>query len=113
MLTDPNEQPAPRPVSMLAIIAVFVLLSAFGLIAERLYFPTVGVAPQNDIPEHLSKDLAWKATPESRKKAMLELRQKQADQGAAYGWVDQKSGVVQLPIARAMELVVQENGGSK
>jgi hypothetical protein len=113
MLTDPNEQPAPRPVSMLAIIAIFVLLSAFGLIAERLYFPGVSPAPQNEVPDNLSKDLAWKATPALRKATMIDLKKKQADQGAAYGWVDQKNGVVQLPIARAVELVIQENGGSK
>jgi hypothetical protein len=113
MLTDPNEQPAPRPVSMLAIFAIFVLLSAFGLIAERLYFPTVGVAPQNDVPDHLSKDMEWKATPASRKAYMLDLKKNQAEQGAKYAWVDQKKGVVQLPIERAMQLVIQENGGSK
>jgi hypothetical protein len=113
MKTDLSEQPAPRPVSLVAVLAIFVLLSAFGIVAERVYFPGVGAAPQNEVPEHLSKDLAWKATPESRKDAMLELRKKQADQGNAYGWVDEKTGIVQLPIARAMELIVQENGGSK
>jgi hypothetical protein len=113
MLTDPNEQPAPRPVSTLAIVAIFVLLSAFGLIAERLYFPNVSAAPQNEVPDNLSKDLAWKATPASRKAYMVDLKKKQADQGEAYAWVDQKNGVVQLPIARAMELVIKDNGGSK
>jgi hypothetical protein len=113
MLTDTNEQPAPRPVSMVAIVAIFVLLSAFGLIAERLYLPGMPAAPQNEVPEHLSKDMAWRATPSSRKAYMVDLKKKQADQGAAYGWVDQKNGVVQLPVSRAMELIVQENGGSK
>jgi hypothetical protein len=44
---------------------------------------------------------------------MLGLRQQQAEQGSTYGWVDEKAGVVRLPISRAMELVVQENGGAK
>jgi len=113
MKTDPSAQPAPRPVSFLAVIAVFVLLSAFGLLAERVYLRGIGAAPQNEVPDNLSKDLAWKATPKTRRDYMLDLRQKQADQGAAYGWVDQKTGVVQLPIARAMQLVVQEHGGAK
>lgn len=113
MKTDPSAQPAPRPVSLLAVIAVFVLLSAFGVLAKRVYLPGISAAPQNEVPDNLSKDLAWKATPESRKAAMLELRKKQAEQGAAYGWVDKKAGIVQLPIARAMELIVQEHGGAK
>lgn len=113
MKTDPSELPAPRPVSLLAVIAVFVLLSAFGLIAERVYFPRMSAAPQNEVPDNLSKDLAWKATPATRRAYMLDLRKKQAEQGASYGWVDQKAKIVQLPIARAMELIVQEHGGAK
>jgi hypothetical protein len=105
--------PAARPVSLVAVVAIFVLLSVFGLAAMRLYLPGRPPAPQNDVPDHLTKDLQWKATPESRKQALLDLRKKQSDQAAAYGWVDQKTGVVQLPIERAMELVVQAHGGAK
>jgi hypothetical protein len=57
--------------------------------------------------------MAWKATPETRRAYLADLRKKQSEQASAYGWVDQKAGVVQLPISRAMELVVQEHGGSK
>ena len=31
----------------------------------------------------------------------------------SYGWLDQKAGVVRLPIERAMELVAAEHGGAK
>lgn len=113
MKTDPSAPATPRPVSLMAIIAVFVLLSAFGLLAERLYFPGISPAPQNETPEHLSKDMAWKANPASRKAFMLDLKRKQAEQADSYGWVDQKNGIVQLPVERAMELIVQENGGAK
>jgi hypothetical protein len=105
--------PAARPVSLVAVVAIFVLLSVFGLVAMRLYLPDRPAAPQNEVPDHLTKDLQWKATPESRKQALVDLRQKQSDQAAAYAWVDQKNGVVQLPIARAMELVIKANGGAK
>ena len=30
-------------------------------------------------------------------------------QGASYGWVDRPAGIVQLPLARAMELTVQQH----
>jgi hypothetical protein len=112
MTTEP-EAPAPRPVSLLAVTAVFVLLAAFGVLAERVYLPGVPAAPQNEVPDNLPKDMAWKATPESRRAYLADLRKKQAEQAGAYGWVDRKAGVVQLPLERAMELVVQENGGAK
>jgi hypothetical protein len=57
--------------------------------------------------------LAWKATPASRKEALLALREKQAKQAASYAWVDQKAGVVQLPIERAMELTAAHYGSKK
>jgi hypothetical protein len=111
-MTDPDS-PAPRPVSLLAVIAVFVLLSVFGVLAERVYLPGRAEAPQNETPENLSKDMAWKATPETRRQYLADLRKAQSEQAARYGWVDQKTGVVQLPLGRAMELVVQEHGGAK
>jgi len=103
--------PAPRPVSLVAVAALFVLLSLFGLITLRVYTHHRPAAPQNEAPENLSKDLAWKATPESRKAALADLRAKQALQAMSYGWVDQKAGVIQLPISRAMELVVEAHTG--
>ena len=103
--------PAPRPVSLVAIVALFVLLSLFGLATVRVYTHHRSAAPQNEAPENLAKDLAWRATPELRQKALADLRAKQAEQAATYGWVDQKAGTVRLPIERAMELVVQEHQG--
>jgi hypothetical protein len=81
------------------------------VIVERVYLPGRPTGPQNDVPENLSKDLAWKATPESRRAFLADLRKKQTEQAASYGWVNQKDGVVQLPIARAMELTIKEHGG--
>jgi hypothetical protein len=112
MMTDPDA-PSPRPVSLVAVIAVFVLLSVFGVLAERAYLPGRAAAPQNETPDNLPKDMAWRATPETRRAFLADLRKKQAEQAAAYGWVDRKAGVVQLPVARAMELIVQEHGGGK
>jgi hypothetical protein len=111
-MTDPDT-PAPRPVSLMAILAIFILLASFGIMVERVYMPDRPAAPQNETPDNLSKDMAWKATPETRKAYLLELRKKQAEQASKYGWVDQKAGVVQLPVARAMELVIRDNGGAK
>jgi hypothetical protein len=111
-MTEP-QSPAPRPVSLVAVFAVFLLLSLFGVLAEKVYLPVRAPLPQNETPENLSKDMAWKATPETRRAYLAELRKKQGEQATAYGWVDKKNGIVQLPIERAMELVIQEHGGAK
>jgi hypothetical protein len=111
-MTEP-ELPHPRPVSILAVAAVFAVLSLYGIITLRLYADHLSPAPQNEVPDHLPKELSWRQTPESRRDYLAQLRNEQAKQGLSYAWVDQKAGVVQLPIARAMELVVKENGGGK
>ena len=109
-MTDQNT-PAARPVSLVAVAAVFVLLSLFGFMTVRIARHHHQAPPQNEAPDNLGKELAWKATPESRRAALLDLKKKQALQGESYGWVDQKTGLVQLPIDRAMELIVQEHQG--
>jgi hypothetical protein len=102
--------PVPRPVSVIAVAAVFFLLSAFGLITLRVYLPGRPAAPQNQTPDNLSKDQAWRATPATRRAYLADLRKRQSEQGTAYGWVNQKTGVVQLPISRSMELIVKQYG---
>ena len=101
--------PSPRPVSLVAVIAIFVLLSPFWYVARRVYLHHQAPAPQNQTPENLPKDMAWRATPADRRAYLADLREKQSKQAATYGWIDKKAGVVQLPIERAMEIIVKEN----
>jgi hypothetical protein len=110
-MNDPL-MPSPRPVSLLAIAAIFILLSIFGMITLWVYVPGRLPAPQNEVPDHLSKELAWRSTPATRRAYLAELRKAQTAQAGSYGWVDKKNGVVQLPIERAMELIVQEKGSA-
>jgi hypothetical protein len=105
---------SPRPVSLVTIVFVLALFGAFALLVSRYYHPSA-IPPENQRAENLPKDgsLDWKATPETRKQALAELREKQIKQANSYGWVDQKAGVVQLPIERAMELTVEKYGAKK
>ena len=41
------------------------------------------------------------------------LEQAQSERLEAYRWIDRETGVVQLPIERAMQLVVEERGGAR
>jgi hypothetical protein len=106
-MTEPDA-PAARPVSTIAVAAVFVLLSVFGILAHRIYLGSRAPAPQNEQPDNLGKDLDWRATPETRRAYLADLRAKQAKQAQTYAWVDQKKGIVQIPIDRAMDLIVKE-----
>jgi len=110
-MSDTTAQ-SPRPVSLVTTLFVLALFAVFAIVVARYYTPTAA-APQNQQAENLPKDLQWKATPASRKQALAELREKQAKQAASYAWVDQKAGVVQLPIERAMELTAQHYGAKK
>ena len=101
-----------RPVSLITTIFILTLLVVFVFVVRHFYEPTA-VAPQNAAAENLPKELQWKATAASRRATLNELRDQQSKQASAYAWVDQKTGVVQLPIERAMELTVQQYGAKK
>jgi len=104
-MSDSSVSPA-RPVSLFTIVLLLGLFSAF-LLVVRYYYEPAPIAAFNAAPENLAKDLEWRATAESRRKALQDLREKEARQASSYGWIDQPAGTVQLPIERAMELTVQ------
>jgi hypothetical protein len=105
-MSDSTHSPA-RPVSIFTIVLLLGVFSAF-LLVVRYYYEPAPVAAQNAAPENLAKDLEWRATAEARRKALVETREKEAKQAAAYAWIDRNAGTVQLPIARAMELTAQQ-----
>ena len=98
----------PRPVSPAAILAALAGFSLFLVLMRLVYMRDLPPAPQNMAADRLTADLSWKATPEARRAYLDELRAKQAKQAASYAWVDRNKGIVQLPIERAMELVVRD-----
>lgn len=110
-----SSRPSPaRSVSVFSVMAVFVGFALFLLLVKYTYLSHQYPAPYTVAPEQLPADQAWKATPAARKDYLVKLREKEQKQAASYAWIDQSKGVVQLPIARAMELTVQElNAGAK
>jgi hypothetical protein len=107
-----DQPPIARPVSLVTALFIMALFAVFSWVVAR-YYHAAPAAPQNAVPENLPKDLAWKATPATRAQALTDLRKKHADQAANYAWADQKAGVVQLPIDRAMELTAEKYGSKK
>ncbi|MDP3071564.1 MAG: hypothetical protein Q8N18_14840 [Opitutaceae bacterium] len=110
-MSDTPATPA-RPVSLFSLVFVLALFALFLLVLRWAYHPA-NVSPQNDVAENLPKELAWRASVASRRKALEEHKAKQAAQAASYAWIDQGAGVVQLPIDRAMELTAQKYGAKK
>lgn len=109
-----SDSPAnsPRPVALITTIFVFAV-TAIGLVVVTQLYKASPVSPQNSAAENLTKELAWKATPATRQQALAELRAKHAKQASSYAWIDQKTGLVQLPIERAMQLTVAQYGSKK
>lgn len=88
---------------LISIIAVFVLFALFLAVVYYVYVPRhTGAFPDDGIH-----------TADQRKTTLKELRAKQDQQAKTYGWVDQKAGVVQLPLDRAMELTIQRYATKK
>ena len=110
-MSNPVQTPA-RPVSLFTILCLFVLFAAALLVAHYLYRQSA-VAPYNAAPENLSKDLQWRATAASRREALTEVKTEQTKKLNSYSWIDQKAGVVHLPIERAMELTAEKYGANK
>ncbi len=105
-MSDPQD-PVPRPVSLATIVALFACFAVFIYIAYAGYASHRPPAPQFLPAERLPADMAWEATPQGRAAYLADLRARQSEQASTYGWVDQKAGIVRLPIDRAMELTVQ------
>lgn len=110
-MSDYSEHPA-RPVSLFTIVFLLALFAAFLFLVRHFYSPSA-VLPQNAAADKLPKEMEWRATAATRRATLNEAREQQASQATSYGWVDQKTGVVRLPIERAMELVVQEQAGKQ
>lgn len=82
--------------TLLAAVGGFAI---FGLILVVAYLPTK-VEPMGD----------GVRSPEQRKALLAEVQGKAQTAATTYAWIDKDKGVVRLPIERAMELVIQEQG---
>ncbi len=88
------------------LITILTVLAGFALFAAVVYYVYVPrqTGPFTDDGMH---------TAALRKKNLADLRAKQAKQAESYAWVDQKAGVVQLPLDVAMELTVEKYAAKK
>ena len=84
---------------MFTPVLVLAAFALFSWLAYRYYVPHASeVTP-----------VAGVLTPAERTALLAEHRTKEASASTSYGWVDQKTGAVRLPIDRAIELTVKEH----
>lgn len=101
-MSEPSPLTVPvlprRRAPLVTVLAIFALFALFLGVIHYVYVPRqTGVFPDDGIH-----------TAAQRHKILADLREKEVKQAASYGWVDQKTGVVQLPIDRAMELTLEK-----
>ena len=101
-----------RPVSLFTIVFLFAVFAAFLLVIRYFYEPA-STAAFNAAPDNISKDFAWRANSANRRETLNQLRETATKESSSYGWIDQKAGVVRLPIERAMELTAKDLAGKQ
>ena len=89
----------PHRTPVFTAIIVLVCFALFAWLANKIYRPHAFTVDK----------IEGVKTPAERKALLTEHRSKEQADSISYGWVDQKAGVVRLPIDRAMELVVREH----
>jgi len=91
----------PHRTPVFTTVIVLICFVGFGWLARKVYAPyALAVAPIEGVK-----------TPDDRKALLREHRTKEMSESTSYGWIDQKAGVVRLPVDRAIELTVQEHAG--
>ncbi len=90
---------------ILGLIAVALVISALALSAWRLLSPSPGAAPETFTePRELPPRPALQSDPHAD---LVRLRASEDSVLSSYGWVKKDSGIVRIPVARAMDLLVR------
>lgn len=105
-----NDTSAPAR-SSLAVTAAVVMVCflVFAGIVTLAYLKNRDTSLVPDLTKVDEAD-RWKFTEQGRAARLAELRGKELTASTSYAWVDQSAGIVRLPIDRAMDLVVAEQG---
>ncbi len=91
---------------ILGLIAVALVISALALSAWRLLSPSPGAAPETFTePGALPPQPALQSDPHSD---LLRLRAVEDSVLTRYAWVERDSGIVRIPVARGMDILVKK-----
>lgn len=96
-MSDSSRFSFPHRTPVFTAVIVLLAFAVFGWLAMKLYAPHAYTVDK----------IPGVRTPADRSALLVEHRAKEQAEAASYGWVDQKAGVVRLPIDRAIELTAQ------
>jgi hypothetical protein len=99
MSDSPAQFSFPHRTPVFTALVVILCFAAFVWLARKIYTPNAATV----------QAVEGVRTPEERVKLLKEHRDKEAAEATSYAWVDQKAGVVRLPIDRAIELTVRDH----
>jgi len=97
-MSDSSNFSFPHRTPVFTAVIVLLCFAAFGWLANKIYTPHAYTVDK----------IEGVKTPADRKVILAEHKTKEQDESTTYGWVDQKAGVVRLPIERAIELTVKD-----
>jgi hypothetical protein len=97
MSDSPANFSFPHRTPVFTALIVIACFAAFAWLAKKIYSPHAYAVQQ----------VEGVRTPADRQKLLAEHREKEQAGAAGYAWIDQKTGVVRVPIDRAMELTVR------
>ena len=100
-MSDSKKTPSSNG-TLITVAAAIGGFAIFALIVFIAYLPKTPTA----LPDGVR-------TPEQRKAALIELRAKEKAAATTYGWVDQPTGVVRIPIAEAINLTIEQYKAKK
>ncbi|HYF48419.1 MAG TPA: hypothetical protein VEJ63_03385 [Planctomycetota bacterium] len=113
-LSNPDVRYEPRDISLRGIVAFTILMSAsivvlhlitFGL--HRLFYIDERQKDPPRLPVAGSFDPAGPRLEAYNGQALEAVRAQENARTNTYGWVDQKAGIVRIPVERAMELYLE------
>ena len=108
MSDQPQSYAFPQRAPVFTAFVVIVGILLFAVFVGKFYRGSAPVNPRgNTNPADVAEDQRWKLSAEGRAAVLAKLRQDAVDANS-YGWVDQKAGVVRLPIDQAIQLTVVE-----
>jgi len=99
MSDSPAQFSFPHRTPVFTALIVIVCFAAFVWLAKKIYTPHAATV---EVVEGVR-------TPEDRKKLLAEHRAKELADATTYGWIDQKAGIVRLPVDKAIELTVRDH----
>ena len=98
-MSDSTDFSFPHRTPVFTAVVVLVCFAFFGWLARKIYTPHAYTVDR----------VEGVLSPADRTALLAKNRQKEHADSTTYGWIDQKAGIVRLPIDRAIELTVREH----